>query len=86
MSLGAFLVGQSILTKIEKAYPKMSKGHRKIADFILSRYDRAAFMTASRLGSTAGVSESTVVRFATVLGYEGYPEMQKALRDMVRRG
>ena len=77
-------MAQSVLTKIEKHYSKMSKGHRKIADFILSRYDRAAFMTASRLGVTVGVSESTVVRFATVLGYDGYPDMQKALRDMVR--
>lgn len=81
---GVFDVGQSVLAKIEKLYPQMSKGHRKIADFVLSRYDRAAFMTASRLGETAGVSESTVVRFATVLGYEGYPELQKSLRDMVR--
>lgn len=51
--------------------PKMSKGHKKIAEYILSHYDKAAFMTASKLGSIVGVSESTVVRFATELGYEG---------------
>lgn len=61
--------------------PKMSKGHKKIAEYILSHYDKAAFMTASKLGSIVGVSESTVVRFATELGYEGYPEMQKALKE-----
>ena len=58
----------------------MSKGHKKIAEYILDHYDKAAFMTASKLGSIVGVSESTVVRFATELGFEGYPEMQKALK------
>lgn len=61
--------------------PKLSKGHKKIAEFILNHYDKAAFMTASRLGTIVGVSESTVVRFATELGYEGYPEMQRALKE-----
>lgn len=75
---------RTVLLKIEQAYPKLSKGHRKIADYITQRYDRAAFLTASCLGEAVGVSESTVVRFATSLGYAGYPEMQKALRDMVR--
>ncbi len=61
--------------------PSMSKGHKKIAEYILNHYDKAAFMTASRLGSIVGVSESTVVRFAAELGYEGYPEMQRALKE-----
>lgn len=61
-----------------------SKGQRLIANFILNSYDKAAFMTANKLGSTVKVSESTVVRFATELGYDGYPAMQKALRDIVR--
>jgi DNA-binding MurR/RpiR family transcriptional regulator len=63
---------------------EFSKGQRRIADYILDNYDKAAFMTASRLGSLAGVSESTVVRFAFELGYDGYPNMQKALQEMIR--
>ncbi len=66
------------------SYAKMSKSHKKIADFILKSYDTAAYMTATRLASSAGVSESTVVRFAIELGYEGYPEFQRALQDMAR--
>lgn len=65
---------------LKEKLPKMSKGHKKIAEYILDHYDKAAFMTASKLGSIVGVSESTVVRFATELGFEGYPEMQKALK------
>jgi len=61
-----------------------SKGQKKIASFISESYDKAAFMTASRLGKTVGVSESTVVRFAAELGYDGYPEMQKSLQKMIR--
>ena len=61
--------------------PKLSKGHKKIAEYSLGHYDKAAFMTASKLGNIVGVSESTVVRFATELGFEGYPEMQKALKE-----
>lgn len=64
--------------------PAFSKGQRLIANFILNSYDKAAYMTASRLGSTVQVSESTVVRFAAELGYDGYPAMQKALREMIR--
>lgn len=63
---------------------KLSKGHARIADFIEKHYDKAVFMTASVLGDTVGVSESTVVRFASALGYEGYPEMQKSLQELVR--
>lgn len=61
-----------------------SKGQKLIARFILDSYDKAAFMTASRLGKTVNVSESTVVRFAAELGYDGYPSMQKALQEMIR--
>ena len=61
-----------------------SKGQKLIANYILEYYDKAAFMTASRLGKTVSVSESTVVRFAVELGYEGYPEMQRALQEMIR--
>lgn len=64
--------------------PKFSKGQKLIGNYIISYYDKAAFMTASKLGSTVGVSESTVVRFATELGFDGYPSLQKDLRDLVR--
>jgi DNA-binding MurR/RpiR family transcriptional regulator len=61
-----------------------SKGQKRIADYILNNYDKAAFMTASKLGKTVQVSESTVVRFAAELGYSGYPAMQKALQELIR--
>ena len=61
-----------------------SKGQKRIANYILQNYDKAAFMTASKLGKLSGVSESTVVRFASELGYEGYPSMQRALQEMIR--
>jgi DNA-binding MurR/RpiR family transcriptional regulator len=63
---------------------KFSKGQRAIAAFIKANYDKAAFMTASEFGKTVGVSESTVVRFATEIGFEGYPQLQKALQEMIR--
>ena len=63
---------------------ELSKGQKRIADYILHHYDKAAFMTASRLGSTVGVSESTVVRFASEIGYDGYPMLQRALQEMIR--
>ena len=75
---------KSLLTRMESLYPSLSKGHKRIAGFIREHYEKAAFMTASRLGETVGVSESTVVRFATELGFEGYPELQKALQEMIR--
>ena len=68
---------------IEKALPEMSKGQKRIASYITDHCQKAAYMTASRLGEEAGVSESTVVRFAVELGYNGYPEMQRAMQDMV---
>src|SRR5574344_389309 len=61
-----------------------SKGQKRIGSFIEEHYDKAAFMTASKLGETVGVSESTVVRFATELGYDGYPKLQKAMQEMIR--
>ena len=61
-----------------------SKGQRKIAAFIEEHYDAAAYMTAAKLGEVVGVSESTVVRFATQIGYEGYPFLQKAMQEMIR--
>ena len=77
-------MNKDILTVIEEAAPGFSKGQRSIAKYILENYDKAAFMTASKLGKTVNVSESTVVRFAAELGYTGYPEMRKALQDMIR--
>lgn len=72
-----------ILTILDSMAPTFSKGQRRIAAYITESYDKAAFMTASRLGSAVGVSESTVVRFAVDLGYDGYPSMQKAMQEMV---
>lgn len=73
-----------LLQKLDEKYKKFSKGQKKIADFIRNEYDKAAFMTASKMGEEVGVSESTVVRFAMALGYDGYPEFQKALGEVVR--
>ena len=75
---------RDILSVIQNRMPTFSKGQKLIAHFILDSYDKAAFMTASRLGKTVNVSESTVVRFAAELGYDGYPSMQKALQEMIR--
>ena len=73
-----------ILSNIQNSMSSLSKGQKLIANYILEYYDKAAFMTASKLGKTVQVSESTVVRFAVELGYEGYPEMQRALQEMIR--
>lgn len=73
-----------ILTLIQNGMSRFSKGQKLIANYILTSYDKAAFMTASKLGKTVNVSESTVVRFAVELGYDGYPSMQKALQEMIR--
>ncbi|MBR4096738.1 MAG: MurR/RpiR family transcriptional regulator [Oscillospiraceae bacterium] len=70
-----------LFDKLQEIMPTLSKGHKKIAEYIMERYDKAAFMTASKLGTIVGVSESTVVRFATELGFEGYPELQRALKE-----
>ena len=77
-------MNRDILTVIQENIHTFSKGQKKIANFILESYDKAAFMTASRLGKKVGVSESTVVRFAAELGYDGYPDMQKSLQKMIR--
>ena len=69
---------------IEAHAPQFSKGQRRIAAFITEHYDEAAFMTAAKLGDEVGVSESTVVRFATELGFAGYPQFQKALQELIR--
>lgn len=79
-----FAVSHDVLTVIQSRMARFSKGQKRIGSFILDNYDKAAFMTASRLGRTVDVSESTVVRFAAELGYDGYPAMQKALQEMIR--
>lgn len=74
----------NLLVRIDMARASLSKGQRRIANFIEEHYDEAAFMTASKLGDIVGVSESTVVRFATEIGYNGYPYLQKAMQEMIR--
>ena len=74
----------NVLQMIQSERETFSKGQRRIAQYILDNYDKAAFMTAAKLGKATQVSESTVVRFAAQLGYDGYPEMQKALQELVR--
>lgn len=78
------IMENDLLSRLTKESNKFSKGQRNIAKYILNNYDKAAFMTASKLGKIVGVSESTVVRFATELGYDGYPSMRKALQEMIR--
>ena len=73
-----------LILRIEEKYAKMSKGQRRLADYVCDNYDKAVFLTAAKLGETVGVSESTVVRFAIQLGYKGYPGFQKALEELVR--
>lgn len=73
-----------LLTRIDLMMNTFSKGQKRIALYIEEHYDKAAFMTASKLGETVGVSESTVVRFAAELGYDGYPKLQKAMQEMIR--
>lgn len=75
---------KNILSLMSDGNRHLSKGQRLIARYIMENYDKAAFMTAGRLGRTVGVSESTVVRFATELGFDGYPEMRRAMQEMVR--
>lgn len=77
-------MSENLLSLMNEKIASFSKGQKLIANFIADHYDKAAFMTASKLGSTVGVSESTVVRFAAELGYDGYPEMQKAMQEMIR--
>ena len=74
----------NILKKLEAGIAGFSKSQKRIAQYIIEHYDKAAFMTAARLGKTIDVSESTVVRFAAELGFEGYPAMQRAIQEMIR--
>lgn len=73
-----------VFTLIKNEYDNFSKGHKKIADYIMKNYDKCAFMTASKMGEEADVSESTVVRFSYALGYDGYPELQKDLQEVIK--
>lgn len=75
---------ESILKKIEQGFDGFSKGQKAIANYITEHYEKAAYMTAAKLGKLADVSESTVVRFACELGFEGYPDFQRSLRELVR--
>lgn len=75
---------KDLMTLIKERFSRLSKGQKLIADYILHNYDKAAFMTASKLGNTVGVSESTVVRFATELEFSGYPALQKSLRELIK--
>lgn len=75
---------KDLFAHIEETKPKMSKGQRRIAEYITNNYEKAAFLTASKLGEEADVSESTVVRFAIMLGYEGYPTLQKSLQELTK--
>lgn len=70
---------------IDLALPKLSKGHKRIVEYIRNHPENAAYMTASKLGQVAGVSESTVVRFATLLGFAGYPELHRAMQDSLQK-
>lgn len=73
-----------LATRIQNHMDNFSKGQRRISKYIEEHYDKVAFMTASKLGATVGVSESTVVRFATEIGYTGYPQLQRAMQEMIR--
>ena len=75
---------QDLMKLIQIKFPRLSKGQKLIADFILKNYDKASFMTAAKLGDSVGVSESTVVRFAIELGFSGYPKLQKALQELIK--
>lgn len=73
-----------LISLINSEYKTLSKGQKIIAQYILSDYDKVAFMTAAKLGESVGVSESTVVRFANALGFDGYPELQKSLQELIK--
>jgi DNA-binding MurR/RpiR family transcriptional regulator len=75
---------QDLMRIIQMKFPRMSKGQKLIAEYILKHYDKAAFMTAAKLGTSVGVSESTVVRFANELDFTGYPKLQKALQELIK--
>lgn len=73
-----------LIRRINESYNKLSKGQKLLANYIVDHYEKAVFLTASKLGKIVGVSESTVVRFANELGYDGYPRLQEALEELVR--
>ncbi|NLK34630.1 MAG: MurR/RpiR family transcriptional regulator [Gracilibacteraceae bacterium] len=73
-----------LMKVIQTGFHRLSKGQKIIAQYIMNNYDKAAFMTAAKLGEVVGVSESTVVRFANTIGFDGYPQLQKQLQEMVR--
>jgi len=75
---------QDLIGLLNLSGKRLSKSHKRIAEFIVAHYDKAVFMTAAVLGETVGVSESTVVRFAVALGYDGYPQLQHSLQELVR--
>ncbi|ABW19111.1 MurR/RpiR family transcriptional regulator [Alkaliphilus oremlandii] len=75
---------KDLISQIQKEFPKLSKGQKLIAQYIIDNYDKAAFMTASKLANKVGVSESTVVRFANALNFEGYPQLQKGLEEIIK--
>lgn len=75
---------QDLMRAIQVKFPRLSKGQKLIAEYILKHYDKAAFMTAAKLGVSVGVSESTVVRFANELGFSGYPKLQKSLQELIK--
>lgn len=75
---------KDLISLIKVNFPRLSKGQKLIAEYILNHYDKAAFMTASKLGEMVGVSESTVVRFANALGFSGYPSLQRALQELIK--
>lgn len=75
---------QDMIRHMQEKMPGMSKGQKMIANYIINHYDKAAFMTAAKLGRAVGVSESTVVRFAVEMGFEGYPKLQKVLQELIK--
>lgn len=77
--------GRSLLEKISRLMPSFSKGQKKLAEYIMENYETAAFLTAAKLGEKTGVSESTAVRFAAILGYDGYPKLQEAMASLIKR-
>ena len=77
-------MSDNISSRIDLYYDSLSKGHKKIADYIRTNYEKSSFMTAAELGRAVGISESTVVRFAVNIGFSGYPELQKNLQEMVK--
>lgn len=73
-----------LMRRINENYPKLSKGQKLLANYMTKHYEKAVFLTAAKLGKIVGVSESTVVRFANELGYDGYPKLQRALEELVK--